>query len=160
MSQDMTVSCAGGLINLRVGAIILRNGRFLMVGNRRSEYLYSVGGRIQFGETAQEAVIREVLEETGVRLTVQRLGFIHENYFHGDSPGNLGSLIYEVSFYFYMNVPEDFSPVCESETADGAAEYLRWIAPDDPIPFYPAFFRTELLHPAPGVRHLVTDSRV
>lgn len=34
----------------------------------RSEYLYSVGGRIKFGETAEEAVIREVYEETGVHM--------------------------------------------------------------------------------------------
>lgn len=57
-----------------------------MVGNERADYLYSVGGRIKFGETAEEAVIREVLEETSVRVAVDRLGFIHENYFCGDSP--------------------------------------------------------------------------
>ena len=31
-------------------------------------YLYSVGGRIRMGETAEEAVVREVLEETGVLM--------------------------------------------------------------------------------------------
>ena len=64
----MTVKCDNGLINIRVGAIIMQNGKILMVGNRRSDYYYSVGGRIKFGETAEEAVIREVQEETGVRL--------------------------------------------------------------------------------------------
>ena len=56
MAKDMTVPCDEGLINLRVGAIIFKNGKFLMVGNERSDYLYSVGGRIKFGETAEEAV--------------------------------------------------------------------------------------------------------
>ena len=86
MSQDMTVPCGSGIINIRVGAIILKNGRFLMVGNSRSDYLYSVGGRLKFGETAEEAVRREVFEETGIRMEVERLGFVHENYFYADSP--------------------------------------------------------------------------
>ncbi|WP_242838228.1 NUDIX domain-containing protein [Butyrivibrio proteoclasticus] len=86
MSMDMTVPCDNGLINIRVGAIILKDGKFLMVGNNiRPEYLYSVGGRIKFGETAEEAVIREVYEETSVRMEVDRLGFINENYFYGDA---------------------------------------------------------------------------
>ena len=79
-----TAAIDNGYSNLRVGAIIMKNGRFLMVGNQRNDYLCSVGGRIQFGETAEEAVVREVFEETGVRLEADRLGFIHENFFHGD----------------------------------------------------------------------------
>ena len=160
MSKDMTVPCENGLINIRVGAIILKNGKFLMVGNNiRPEYLYSVGGRVKFGETAEEAVIREVYEETGIRMEVDRLGFVHENYFYGDAESNLGKLIYEISFFFYMKVPEDFEPKCSSFTEDEHEEFLEWIAPDDPVKFYPEFFRTELLHPVNEVRHFLTDER-
>ncbi|MBP5159622.1 MAG: NUDIX domain-containing protein [Lachnospiraceae bacterium] len=112
----MTVPCDDGLINLRVGAIILKNGKILMVGNDRVEYLYSVGGRIKFGETSEEAVVREVFEETGDKMEVDRLGFIHE-------------------------------------------EFLRWIEDNDPIQYYPEFFRTELLHPEGEVKHFVKDER-
>lgn len=160
MGNDMTVPCGGGLINLRVGAIIMKDGKILMVGNRaRPEYLYSVGGRIRFGETAEEAVVREVFEETGVRMQPDRLGFVHENYFYGDAPSNLGKLIYEVSFYFYMVVPEDFEPVCGSFTEDDHEEYLRWVSPDALVRIYPEFFRTELFRPQESVRHFVTDER-
>ena len=160
MSLDMTVPCDDGIINIRVGAIILKNGRFLMVGNRRSDYLYSVGGRLKFGETAEEAVQREVFEETGVRMETERLGFVHENYFYADSPAHLGRLVYEVSFYFYMKVPEDFEPVGESATDDGnVRETMQWVSPDDPRTIYPAFYRTELSRPERGVKHFVTDER-
>lgn len=158
--MDMTVPCDNGLINLRVGAIIMKDGRILMVGNtERPEYLYSVGGRIQFGETAREAVVREVLEETGVRMEIDRLGFVHENYFYGDSPKNMGKLIYELSFFFYMKTPDDFSPVCSSCTDYGAKEHLVWIKPDEDVRYYPDFFRTELLKETAGVKHFVTDER-
>lgn len=160
MGVDMTVPCGDGLINIRVGAIIMKDGKLLMVGNRaRTGYLYSVGGRLQFGETAEQAVVREVFEETGVTMEIDRLGFVHENYFYGDAASNLGKAIYEISFYFYMKVPDDFEPVCRSFTEDAQQEYLHWIASDDPVKYYPAFFRTELLHPAEGVKHFVSDDR-
>ena len=157
--KDMTVPCDSGLITIRVGAIIRKDGKFLMVGNDRQDYLYSVGGRIKFGEKAEEAVVREVQEETGVRMEVDRLGFIHENYFYGDAPSNLGKLIYEISFFFYMKVPEDFSLTSYSFTEDGSKEHLCWVAPDDSRTIYPEFFRTELSHPERTVKHFVTDER-
>ena len=93
MKQDICVPCAEGLVNIRVGAVIVRDGRILMVGNDRNDYLYSVGGRVKFGETAEEAVVREVYEETGARMGVRRLAFIHENYFRSDFPGSEGRLV-------------------------------------------------------------------
>ena len=154
MKQDMCVTCDDGILNIRVGAILMKDGRILMVGNERSNYLYSVGGRIKFGETAEEAVVREVLEETGVKLEVDRLGFVHENYFYGDAPTNLGKLIYEISFYFYMKVPSNFAPVSDSFTEDSSKEFLRW-----DIKMYPTFFRTELKNPTDTVKYFMNDER-
>lgn len=160
MNRDMSVPCEEGILNIRVGAIILRDGKFLMVGNNgRPEYLYSVGGRIKFGETAEEAVKREVLEETGYELEIDRLGFVHENYFYGDASTNFGKLIYEISFFFYMKVPDDFEPECNSSTEDDSDEFLRWITPDEPVKYFPEFFRHELKNPTDSVKHFVTDGR-
>ena len=161
MSVNMSVPCGGGIINIRVGAIILKDGKFLMAGNERDSYLYSVGGRLQFGETAEEAVVREVEEETGWRLGVDRLGFVHENYFYGDVPGvNAGRLVYEVALYFYMKVPDGFEPAGDSHTDDGnVVERMHWVALDDPRTIYPEFYRTELDHPEMTVKHFVTDER-
>ncbi|MBP5773724.1 MAG: NUDIX domain-containing protein [Eubacterium sp.] len=160
MSIDMTTPCDNGFINIRVGAIIMKDNKILMAGcKERPEYLYSVGGRVKFGETSEEAVVREVLEETGHKLEVDRLGFIHENYFYGDTPHNNGKLIYEVSYYYYMKVPEDFEPKGMSFTEDGEDEFLCWIDLEDPIKYYPDFFRTELKEPIKSVKHFLNDER-
>ena len=157
--QDLTVAVDDGILNIRVGAIIMRNNKILMVGNERSDYFYSVGGRVKFGETAEEAVVREVYEETGVKMEVDRLGFVHENYFYGDAPTNFGKQIYEISFFFYMKVPNDFEPISDSFTEDNCKEFLRWVCLDENIIMYPTFFRTELKNPTDTVRHFVTDER-
>ncbi len=154
----MCVPCDDGILNIRVGAIIMKDGKLLMVGNDR-DYLYSVGGRIKFGETSEEAVVREVFEETGVKMEIDRLGFVHENYFYGDTPSKLNKLIYEISFFFYMKVPDTFAPVSESFTEDNSKEHLVWVSPDDDIKMYPGFFKTELKNPTDTVKHFANCER-
>ena len=159
MKHDLCVKMEDGILNIGVGAIIMKDDRFLMVENDRFDHMYSVGGRIKFGETSEEAIVREVFEETGVKLEVDRLGFVHENYFYGDAPMNNGKLIYEVSFYYYMKLPNDFEPICMSVTEDDQDEFLCWISLDDSIKYYPEFFRNELMHPQKEVKHFLSDER-
>ncbi len=39
MASDCTVAIDNGYINIRVGAIIMKGNKFLMVGNQKDEYL-------------------------------------------------------------------------------------------------------------------------
>ncbi len=157
LGPDMCVPCGEGLLNLRVGAIIVRDGKALMVKSGFGDYCYSVGGRIRFGETAEQAVLREVFEETGVRMTVDRLGYVSEVYFRNDNPKDFGKQVYELALYFYMNVPEDFDPVVD-HLGDGE-EKFAWIAPDEPGTLYPNFMREAIAAPKPYVIHDIRDDR-
>lgn len=59
------------LPRVAVGAVIRHEGRFLLVrrANSPSKGRWSIpGGKIKPGETMQEAVEREVMEETGVNV--------------------------------------------------------------------------------------------
>lgn len=156
MSQDLCVKMEEGFLNIRVGAIIMKGDKFLMVENARFPHMYSVGGRIKFGETAEEAVVREVFEETGMKMEIDRLGFIHENFFPWNTETQSGNMAHEMSFFFYMKVPENFEPVCNSFSEDGHKENLVWITADYPKKYYPEFFKTELANPTMEVKHFVT----
>ena len=158
MNSDCTVKIDDGFINLRVGAIIPKNGKMLMAEDGVHDYYYSIGGRIKFGENAEEAVIREIYEETGVKMEIDRLGYIHENYFLGDCDINRGKLIYEISFYFYMKVPEDFEPI--QQNSSKSCDKLVWTELDDSVKFYPEFFRDALSSPSYAIRHIVSDNRI
>lgn len=154
---DLTVPAGEGLLNIRVGAIIRRGGKVLMVSNPGVSYFYSVGGRLRFGETTEEAVKREVFEETGVHMEVDRLGFIHENYFTGDTGFAIGLPVHEIAFFYYMNVPEDFEPSGDSYTDLGDREKLEWIDPrTETRAFYPEFFKEELETTCRTVKRIVS----
>lgn len=97
-----------------------------MVNNNRDDYYYSVGGRIQFGEAAEQAIKREVKEELGCEMEVDRLGFICEAYFYGTIGDDQERLIYEPAFYFYMKVPDDFDLQGNTFLEDGTPESLEY----------------------------------
>ena len=159
MNSDMTVPCGGGLVSIRVGAIIKKGDKFLMVEDRYRNNFFSVGGRVKFGETAEEAVRREVFEETGVDLEVERLGFVHENYFYEVAPANFGKLVYQIELYYYMKTPSDFEPKSMAFDDGKSKERLSWISADEKRGIFPAFFRTELSKPFDGVKYFLNDER-
>lgn len=158
IGSDLCVPCGDGLVNIRVGAIIIKDGKALMVKSVMGDYCYSVGGRVKFGETAEQAVMREAFEETGYTLSVDRLGYVNEVYFFNDNPKDFGKPVYELAFYFYMNVPKDFTSLPD-RIADGE-EPFAWVAPDDPGTLYPDFMREAITDPKPGVIHVVRDDRL
>lgn len=51
----------------RAAAVIIEDENVLMVTSDTSDYFYSIGGAVHLGETAEEAVVREVFEEAGIQ---------------------------------------------------------------------------------------------
>ena len=120
----------------------------------RAPFYWLPGGGVEPGETAEEAVRRELIEEASLVIRVQRLLYISENLFVES-----GDYRHEVILYFLAEA---------GETLSGAPVDLRhheWHAPDaTPGPFLPpdvaaavaADLRDGFTRP---VQHLVTDER-
>lgn len=157
--MDLTFKDNKHILNIRVAGIIIKDNRVLMVKNLRSDYIYSLGGRLKFGESARQGVVREVYEETGVHMEIDRLGFIHENFFIGSTPSKMNQQVYEITFYYYMKVPRDFDVKTGTATSDSDGEQLVWLDWHSDEKYYPQFFRTELDNPSLEIKHIVTDDR-
>ena len=158
LSEDAGKNCGfvrgEDLFRLRAAAIILKDHQVLMALNDRDSYYYSVGGAVHLGESVREAVVREVLEETGAVMEADRLAFVHENFFTGAD----GLRWHEIAFYFLMKVPEGFVPRDGSLSMKGMAEHMVWLPVDrlNEYTAYPAFFARELPRLGEGVRHILT----
>ena len=141
----------------RAAGIIVEDGCVLFAGNDVDDYLYSVGGGVHVGETAEEAVVREVFEETGVRYAVDRLAFLHENFFEGSNAiGNLHC--HELTFYFLMKPRGTRELQSHSTTSGGVPEHMHWISIEQlgSQKAYPSFLGEKLKHLQPGIEHIVT----
>ena len=76
-----------GEIKIGVGLIILRENKILL-GYRLSKHGYGVwafpGGHVEFGETPEQAVVRETAEETGLQVdAVEKISFTSDFYDNG-----------------------------------------------------------------------------
>ena len=143
---DIALMTRLGKFNYRVGAVIIDDGKILMVKNNVDPYYYSVGGRVHFGETADEAVTREVYEETGLRLEIDRPLFFHENFF---TLQGTDTRYHEISVFFLMKRSDEIKNITTgSETDRGAKEHVEWLPIDKLSDYevYPDFFAAELTH--------------
>lgn len=112
-----------------VGALIIApDGEILLVRSKKWSDLYSIpGGKVEWGETREEAIRREVEEETHLRLSEVRFACVQDCIF---SPH------FWQKKHFVMN---DFiaylDPNCPKETVclnDEAYSY-RWIHPKEAL---------------------------
>lgn len=144
----------------RAAAIIVENGCVLFVGNANEPYLYSIGGGVHMGETAEEAVVREVFEETGVHYEIDHLAVIHENFFHASAGTLKGIYGHEIAFYFVMK-PRGTQETNSNSYTGGAKEEMHWIPIEDLDKYtaFPTFMKDYLCREHSGIEHIVTDNR-
>ncbi|HEX6311839.1 MAG TPA: NUDIX domain-containing protein [Acidimicrobiia bacterium] len=111
-------------VEVSVGAVARRDDAILLVRRGRGPAAgeWSIpGGRVHFGEELHEAVVREVAEETGLEVVVERfLGWVERL---GADPDPYHFLILD----FLVSV---LDPAQEPVAGDDAAE-VAWVPPGD-----------------------------
>ncbi len=153
---DIALMTRLGKFNYRVGAVIINDGKILMVKNNREPYYYSVGGRVHFDETAQDAVVREVFEETGLKLEIDRPLFFHENFF---TLQGTDTRYHEISLFFLMKSSDKLKEIRSGSVTDrGEIEHVEWLSIDKLSNYrvFPDFFAKELPRLPSEVKFMLT----
>ena len=146
--MDVTYVVGQDKFNYRVCAVMVSDNKILAMHDERSPYFYLPGGRVQMGETAEHAVIREVEEELDVTLEIIRPLWLNQSFFSED----VDKLNYhEVCIYYLMDVSgtelldkgERFTLYEGSHVHD--FEWLAFERLRDEY-FYPVFLKTGIFN--------------
>lgn len=160
MMYDCGLMKENNRFRYRAAAIIIEDACVLLAKNDVDDYFYSVGGGVHIGETSEEAVVREVFEETGVKYEIDCLAVIHENLFYKNAGTLKGTNCHEVSFYFLMK-PRGTKEICCNSYTMGIKEEMHWIPIKnlDKYKAYPSFLKEYLSEEHDEILHIVTDER-
>ena len=98
--MDISYQEGGGKFNYRVCAVMVHERAVLAMRDERSPYYYLPGGRVKLGETAEDAVLRELREELGISAAIRRPLWLNQGFFTED----VDQLRYhELCLYFLMD---------------------------------------------------------
>lgn len=149
----------------RVAGVVVDEGCVLLQKADIDEFWIVPGGRVELREPAAESLKREMLEEIGVEVKVERLLWVVENFFEYG-----GKSCHELALYFLTSLPPGSPLYDKSQTFMGYEEYFneytsenrlgltfQWFPVDDlhSIPLYPSFLRDALKSLPESIMHVV-----
>ena len=146
--MDISFKIGNEKFNYRVCAMIISDGKILAMHDERSPYYYLPGGRVAIGETAENAVIREIREELGVTPKIVRPVWLNQAFFTED----VNNLHYhELCIYFLMDITDTdlLSRDKNFTTNEGdrihTFEWLEFAQLKDEY-FYPLFLKKDIFN--------------
>lgn len=144
--------------NFRIAGLALREGHVLVHRATHELFWTLPGGRAEIGETSAETLIREMDEELGVTVTVERLLWSVENFFHFEKRD-----WHEIGYYYLMLVPETFpfAPGTIIHTVEDGkyAIEFKWVPATAPamksLPIQPNFISHRIENLPSTSEHLI-----
>jgi 8-oxo-dGTP pyrophosphatase MutT (NUDIX family) len=145
--MDISYTTDNSKFNYRVCALFISDGRVLAMRDERSPYYYLPGGRVKLGETAEQAILREIGEELNVPAKILRPLWLNQGFFTEDVDG---MRYHELCVYFLMETPPKLSDKSERFTMREGLhvhdfEWLSFERLKDEY-FYPIFLKSEIFH--------------
>ena len=158
MSRDILFKIEDKIFSYRVGGILVKNGKILLQRDKWGNHAV-IGGHVSFMEQAKDTLVREFMEELQVKIGVDELLAVNENFFMwGDKP------CHQVHFYYAVHLEDDtffregeISGVDELEDLRVELDFV-WVPLEElkHISVYPREIE-KLLEKREGVLHFVSS---
>lgn len=131
--------------NYRAVAVIVNNNKVMIHKYLKDGFWALPGGRVEFMEPANETIKREIQEELGIDVCVERLLWVVENFYDYNNKS-----FHELSLYFLVSANPKATFYKETESFSGIEEdkdiIFEWhdIESLEDIELYPKFLQKSL----------------
>ncbi len=168
MSQDTRTRIRirtqeGPVFQMRIAGLGFSNGHVLVHRAKHESFWTFPGGGAEIGETSEQTLVREMEEELGVTVSLGRLLWTVENFFHYE-----GRDCHEVALFYVMDIPPEF-PFSDSgeiihEVSDGGNDLeFKWVSATHAalaeLDIPPYFIAAEIENLPETPRHVIWDDR-
>ncbi|MBD3922948.1 NUDIX hydrolase [Paenibacillus sp. PR3] len=132
--------------NFRVAGIVIHNDRILLHTILKDDFWNPPGGRVEFNESTDQTIVRELREELDIEVQVKELLFVNEDFFEYD-----GKQYHEIGFYYLISVPDEHEILKQEDVFNGIEDdgrlIFKWFSIDqlNEIVVYPEQLKTKLL---------------
>ncbi len=152
--MDATFYMEKTVFNYRVAAVMVVNNHVLIHKQADDDHWALPGGRVTVMEDSQTSIVREVKEELGIDVKVDRLLWFTENFFEYKHRN-----FHEIGLYYHVSPSEDSFDFQEEAFFGEEGERLvyQWvpISQLENIKLYPKFIRTSLNELPETPQHLI-----
>ena len=154
--MDISFKTTEGRFNYRVAGLIMKDNKLLIMQDKGQPYFYLPGGRIKMNEKSEDAVKREIQEELGVEVNVNRMLWINENFFKEET---YEEQFHEVCFFYLVELKdnEHFKGNEFVVDEEGKIHTYYWKTLDEIkyINLYPQFLREKIVDLPLHINHIV-----
>lgn len=148
--KDLTLQTPHGYLNCRVAYLYFQDDKVLLHQSTTHPWWFVPGGRIQFGESTQQAVLREIAEELQAQpLHIEYAGLV-ENFFTMD-----GQPFHELMVFYRATFAAGF--VVPATDIQGKPLPSGWFGKDElaGINLLPSFLKTKIFDMQTGAAHII-----
>ncbi|WP_019008701.1 NUDIX hydrolase [Deinococcus aquatilis] len=126
---DLDIRLGQTRFSARAAVLIVRDGHLLLNRFNDADFWFTPGGRIQSGESSEQAARREFLEETGAVLDEVRLALVAEIFWQIEGRETRQEIHGLEFFYVATEVPQLPSGSFSNQSDEGVS--FAWFSLED-----------------------------
>lgn len=156
MERDWLFATEDYVCDLRTVGVLVQNNRILVQRDRNGDEYALPGGHVKIGETLENGLIREIMEETGIQIRCVRLLWSEECFWTWN-----GRQAHNIAFYYLIELCDGFEIPDTGEfisQKDNCDVVLGWLPIDrlQSITVYPEFIKDEITDLNGPIKHFVS----
>lgn len=132
--------------NFRVAGIAIHNHRILLHTTEKDDFWNLPGGRVEFNESTDQTIKREIKEELDIEIQMSKLLFVNEDFFEYED-----KRYHEIGFYYLIDFPDGHEVLTKDGEFKGIEDngrlIFKWFLLDElkDLNVYPEMLKTDLM---------------